>query len=350
MSVPCILSGQIKSAGEVVSFNGRKGVVVPQTGDYTAAQVGALASDGTAAAATKLATARTIQTNLASTFTASFNGSSNITPGVTGILPVANGGTGVTSLSELSDILLPYLGTPWVEWGDQTASGAGNSTWWSNLRSWILNNSTSLDRKACVGMTKSVTLSSAILGTTTHLVVCIGADQDADKTLTFQTLNCLAQSTAFGSSNGKWINSLARTQCQNYYNAFPGKNYIKTVSKGTCEVVNNDRNGTPIYNNETVWLPSEREMGLNQYSSLSTANSTTSKSECTEGTNFSYSYYTSNNNRKKKRGDSGSASNYWDRSILYNSSLSLCNVDSSGLAYYRGYGNSSGLAPAFVIG
>lgn len=49
---------------------------------------------GNAGSATKLATARTIRTNLASTSTASFNGTANVTPGVTGVLPVANGGTG----------------------------------------------------------------------------------------------------------------------------------------------------------------------------------------------------------------------------------------------------------------
>ena len=47
-----------------------------------------------AATATRLNTARTIQTNLASTVAGSFNGTANITPGVTGVLPVANGGTG----------------------------------------------------------------------------------------------------------------------------------------------------------------------------------------------------------------------------------------------------------------
>ena len=47
--------------------------------------------------ATKLATPRTIRTNLASTATASFDGSANITPGVTGTLPIANGGTGATT-------------------------------------------------------------------------------------------------------------------------------------------------------------------------------------------------------------------------------------------------------------
>ena len=57
---------------------------------------------GNAATATKLATARTIQTNLASTAPASFDGSANITPGVTGILPIANGGTGQNDLSKVS--------------------------------------------------------------------------------------------------------------------------------------------------------------------------------------------------------------------------------------------------------
>lgn len=52
---------------------------------------------GNAGSATKLATARTVRTNLASTSTASFDGTANITPGVTGVLPVANGGTGLSS-------------------------------------------------------------------------------------------------------------------------------------------------------------------------------------------------------------------------------------------------------------
>lgn len=58
-----------------------------------------LNTSGNAATATKLATARTIRTNLASTSTASFDGSGNITPGVTGTLPLANGGLGATTAS-----------------------------------------------------------------------------------------------------------------------------------------------------------------------------------------------------------------------------------------------------------
>lgn len=63
----------------------------------TAADVNALGKTETASAATKLATARTIRTNLGSTSAVSFDGSANITPGVTGVLPVANGGTGSSS-------------------------------------------------------------------------------------------------------------------------------------------------------------------------------------------------------------------------------------------------------------
>lgn len=54
---------------------------------------------GLAASATKLATARTIQTNLSSTSGASFNGTANITPGITGTLAISHGGTGVTSMA-----------------------------------------------------------------------------------------------------------------------------------------------------------------------------------------------------------------------------------------------------------
>lgn len=70
---------------------------VDNTADADKTVKSASTCTGNAATATKLATARTIQTNLASTSAASFDGSANVTPGVKGTLPIANGGTGATT-------------------------------------------------------------------------------------------------------------------------------------------------------------------------------------------------------------------------------------------------------------
>lgn len=63
--------------------------------------------EGNASTATKLATKRTIQTNLASTTAASFDGTADVTPGVAGILPIAHGGIGA------SDALSGYYNLAW---------------------------------------------------------------------------------------------------------------------------------------------------------------------------------------------------------------------------------------------
>ena len=239
-------------------------------------------------------------------------------------------------------------------WSWGADGGTVDAAWFAGLKNYLASHSGASIKTtsggAILGTTKSVTLSSAVLGTTTHLIRVIGVDQDANNTVTFQTKNCLSQYTTFG-SNAAWIGSTARSLCQNYYNAFPGKAAIKTVSKGTCPNYGS-RNQDVTYNNETVFLLSEREFGLDSYSPLATANSTTSRAECTNGKNFAYSYYTSNATRVMYLGDT-STSSYgypWERSRAYNYSNGVCSVSGIGYAYYYNYNNSNGLAPAFVIG
>lgn len=239
-------------------------------------------------------------------------------------------------------------------WSWGADGGTVDAAWFNGLKNYLASNSGSSIRTSnggsILGTTKSVTLSSAVLGTTTHLIRVIGVDQDANNTVTFQTKNCLSQYTTFG-SNAVWIGSTARSLCQNYYNAFPGKAAIKTIKKGTCPNYG-DRNQNVTYNDETVFLLSEREFGLDTYSPLSTANSTTSKAECTQGKNFAYSYYTSNATRIMYLGDT-STSSYgypWERSRYYDDSNYVCAVNSNGSAGRSSYGSSIGLAPAFVIG
>ena len=239
-------------------------------------------------------------------------------------------------------------------WSWGADGGTVDAAWFTGLKNYLASHTGASIKTssggAILGTTKSVTLSSAVLGTTTHLIRVIGVDQDANNTVTFQTKNCLNQYTSFGSS-AVWIGSTARSLCQNYYNAFPGKGAIKTIKKGTCPNYG-DRNQNVTYNDETVFLLSEREFGLDTYSPLSTANSTTSKAECTQGKNFAYSYYTSNATRVMYLGDT-STSSYgypWERSRSYGNSRNVCRVNSDGTANYNYYDNGSGLAPAFVIG
>ena len=239
-------------------------------------------------------------------------------------------------------------------WSWGADGGTVDAAWFAGLKNYLASHTGASIKTsnggAILGTTKSVTLSSPVLGTTTHLIRVIGVDQDANNTVTFQTKNCLSQYTSFG-SNAVWIGSTARSLCQNYYNAFPGKAAIKTVSKGTCPNYGS-RNQDVTYNNETVFLLSEREFGLDSYSPLATANSTTSRAECTNGKNFAYSYYTSNATRVMYLGDT-STSSYgypWERSRYYDYSNYVCSVGNTGSAASNFYSGSIGLAPAFVIG
>lgn len=65
--------------------------------NHTHNYAGASSPGGPATSANKLATARTVQTDLGSESAVSFDGSANITPGVKGTLPIAHGGTGATT-------------------------------------------------------------------------------------------------------------------------------------------------------------------------------------------------------------------------------------------------------------
>lgn len=94
------LQATVDAKGRITALNART-MTMPAT---------PTAITGNAGSATVLATARTIQTNLASTSAASFNGSANTTPGVTGILPITNGGTGNTTGKAATADKLNYTG------------------------------------------------------------------------------------------------------------------------------------------------------------------------------------------------------------------------------------------------
>lgn len=241
------------------------------------------------------------------------------------------------------------------DWGDETA--IGDADWWAGLKRWITTNASADDRAACVGKKKLVSLSTAVLGANAATMVCIGADQDGDNTLAFQTLGVLPNTLTFDIyGRVAWIGSNVRSECENFYNYGSAKNAIKIVNKGTCPNYSSSRNASVTYSDETVFLLSEREMGLNKYSSLSTNNSTTTKAECTYGYNASYSYYTSSAQRLKYVMDANgiltsTTSNYYERSRCYNVTNAVCHIWMDGTADYAVSSSALyRLAPAFVIG
>lgn len=200
-----------------------------------------------------------------------------------------------------------------------------------------------------VGAIKEVTLNSSVLSTIDHTVRVIGINQDNDQSITFQTKNCLNEKTNFG-SNTNWMESNIRGLCQDYFNAFPYNLYIRTINKGTCLELNSSREGTVTYNDETAFILSEKEFGLDSNSSISNAQSTTSNAECTNGKVFSYNYYTSDNSRILYLGDiENSYGVPWTRSLSYHSNFISC-IANNGTAINCKYTSSHGIAPAFVIG
>lgn len=274
-----------------------------------------------------------------------------------------NGSTAISgrvitiSVAEGTNYLAPSSKTVTVnatywDWGDENA--VGDQDWWASLKTWARSASAS-ERQACVGKTKKVSLSSAVLGANQALMRCIGYDRDGTGTLAFQTAGTLPNSLEFGNS-AVWMDSDARTQCRNFASKCSASNSITTVNKGTCPDIStsSSRNDSVTYNSETGWLPSEREMGLDSYSPLSTANSSTSKAECTQGYNAPYQYYDSNSDRIKygmdASGNVGSTARYyWERSRYYYDSSIMCYVFTDGYASNDYYSGSFYLAPAFVI-
>lgn len=91
------LDNLAKKAGQVLlALNSNEGSLYYDIDSNTRIKLNAKNAD----TANRLATSRTILTNLGSTSSASFNGTANITPGITGTLSVAHGGTGATSAAD----------------------------------------------------------------------------------------------------------------------------------------------------------------------------------------------------------------------------------------------------------
>jgi hypothetical protein len=211
-----------------------------------------------------------------------------------------------------------------------------------------------------------------IAGTTgTHFAaivpaVLIGFNQDGDNTTTF--LADIVDGDdwdwdAFGrdvsslniKAEAEWPESYARAKCQAWYEGSDVKPYVKVVRKGYCYYSDDDKangvrlgSGGVIYEDETFWLLSELERGLDKYSTMLNSLATTTNGECTYGYNEPYEYFVTPYPQIKGKGYE--LTDFFLRSRHYYYSDVVCRVYSDGSAGYGNYDHSYGLAPAFTLG
>lgn len=147
---------------------------------------------------------------------------------------------------------------PW-SWGNETEVGAGDAKWWADLKTWITSVATDEELVACVGKKKNMTLTEPYLNITSIDLICIGANQDGPKTLTFQTAVGLQRQSSFAPTESQctWdVSKIRNTACAGFYNVLPGKDSVKTLKKGFYKDAT-----TLAYIDDNVWIASYCELG-----------------------------------------------------------------------------------------
>ncbi len=264
------------------------------------------------------------------------------------------------SLSRTVSVSAIYFSFPFED------KSNGDATFWENLTG-ALSLSTAAEREACIGRTVWVELNEPVLGTTGHYVRCIGYDCDGDKTLTFQTMNCLEQSISFGPSPiyepmedaGESIASM----CWDFFFGFPGLDWIRPVLKNYCQAGGGGHYDLPYDTifEEDVFLPSCAEYGYIVLSSDMYARPSSFEEFSYEGDGSTpYQFFVIGTQRRKFYGSNYdpteppvgidyTSATYWTKSRDADNSKAVCIIDESGDLYTELIGTTTGFAPAFVI-
>lgn len=126
-------------------------------------------------------------------------------------------------------------------------------------------------------------------------------------------------------TDGGWDGCARRTWCNNVFrNAIPDT--LRPIFKQHLNVTANGSDITTTTSTDYFALPAEKEV----FGSSSYGNSEA------EASLTQFEYYTTPANRIKKKGDSGSASYWWLRTVVNGNSTNFCYVTSAGsIAGYR---------------
>lgn len=242
-------------------------------------------------------------------------------------------------------------------WGDE--EGTADVAWWAGLKAWIATASEE-DLKACVGKTKMMAMSSPFLGTTDHLVRCIGYNCNRDRldptrnTLTFQTVDCMAQAIAFRSGtsyNNAWSSSDVKSKLEEYVACTGLADQMCKCTLNTGKTASGSQQNSETYiNTVQVFLPSDCEMGFKPGHTGSDEqgySASYSEFDMYNTEKIPYQYYSTPESRQKNL--SGNPRIWWERSPHYNLSNNACEVNANGQPTCFQVTISAGIAPCFVI-
>lgn len=307
----------------------------------TPASIGALASGGTAAAATKLATARTFQVNLGSTSSASFNGTANVTPGVTGALGLGNGGTGKTTaplgLYNLINGCTAITNTSVVD-TDVIAIGDVSAATAKKITIADLKNVFGVGDGGVGGVGKIPTTPGQVCNWAGYNWTVVHVTSN----LIYMILTNIYSMTTFG-SNTRYSQSNLISLCTNFYNTF-GDEYKSVLADVTVNGVT-----------QKVFVPAHGMVCNNSpapYNGDGTNNYQAS-SMCGDGTSkypvfswFSAEYGTAWPNRVATY--NGSAQHWWTSTACHSGSVWYVYA-SGGANHYRLPSDSYGFRPCVAI-
>lgn len=250
---------------------------------------------------------------------------------------VKNGTTDTYKPSEMAEAILALTITDepteesWVGWTNATWSDIYNL-----CKAKQNGDITEWPADVALGKSKSLTLSTSVLGSSSFTMRIAGIDVDGNGVLTFVASNKSSQKTLFSDTSAAWNTSTVRALCQNIYNFCNAKDYIKPLLKGTNTTYNKS---SIAYTEETIWIPSIHELNLYD------ANYGPVAAEYTKGVSTSYSipyYYVP-------------SGQFWTRSRSIKSDSTLVIVYDNDITY-DGYGPTTEtdqgnyLVPAFAIG
>ena len=153
--------------------------------------------------------------------------------------------------------------------------------------------------------------------------------------LTFGMVDCIGKykMNSSDTNSGGWGKSLMRTSTMpNLKSGMPG-----TLAQVKVPYVDYDNQNVMLYSDDYLFLPAEKEVfGTRTYSIEAEANALTQ-----------FAYYKNGGSKIKRR--SGSAVDWWLRSVYYNDRRYFCFVSTSGDVDYIGAPYTGDAAPCFCV-